>query len=66
MGAKTQLDLIITFTEDIGMELGNDKCAYIIALDQKSLKSKFLKNELLVFRYSCYFPLILKALCPPV
>ena len=29
MGAKAQLDLITTFTEDIGMELGNDKCAYI-------------------------------------
>ena len=25
---------------------------YIVALDQKSLKSNFLENELLVFRYS--------------
>ena len=29
MGAKAQLDLITTLTDDIGMELGNDKCAYI-------------------------------------
>ena len=29
MRAKAQLDLITTFTDDIGMELGNDRCAYI-------------------------------------
>ena len=29
MVAKAQLDLVTTFTKDISMELGNDKCAYI-------------------------------------
>ena len=29
MGAKAQLDLISTFTKDIGMTFGKDKCAYM-------------------------------------
>ena len=29
MVAKAQLDLVTTFTKDISMELGSDKCAYI-------------------------------------
>ena len=27
--AKLQLDLVTSFTKDIGMEFGSDKCAYI-------------------------------------
>ena len=43
-----QLDLITTFTNDIGMPLGSDRCAYcnIERGTQKSLGSKFEINGL--------------------
>ena len=46
--AKLQLDLITTFTNDIGMQFGSDKCAYcnIERGTQKSLGSKFEINGL--------------------
>lgn len=46
--AKMQLDLITTFTNDIGMEFGSDKCAYLCIQRGKrnSLGSKFKLNNL--------------------
>ena len=46
--AKLQLDLITTFTDDIGMQFGSDKCAYcyIEKGTQKSLGTKFEINGL--------------------
>jgi hypothetical protein len=53
MGAKSQLDLITTFTKDIGMEFGNDKCAYIhiengqkVSLGEKHTLNGIELNEL--------------------
>ena len=55
MGAKAQLDLITTFTEDIGMELGNDKCAYIcIERGQRNtLGEKFGINDIELNEVKC-------------
>ena len=52
--AKLQLDLITTFTNDIGMQFGSDKCAYcnIERGTQKSLGSKFEINVLELMNYN--------------
>ena len=46
--AKMQLDLITIFTNDIGMEFGADKCAYLRIMkgERKSLGSTFEMNGL--------------------
>ena len=48
MGAKAQLDLITTFIDDICMELGNDKCAYIYIErgTKTTLSEKFSINDI--------------------
>ena len=55
MGAKAQLDLIATFTEDIGIELGNDKCAYIYIERGKrnTLGEKFGINDIELSEVEC-------------
>ena len=48
MSGKLQLDLISKFTKDIGMEFGQDKCAYIYISKGKkeSLGEKFSIEEM--------------------
>ena len=48
MTAKLQLDLITTFTKDIRMEFGKDKCAYMYIEKgkKKSLGEKLTVNEM--------------------
>ena len=48
MTAKLQLDMINTFTQDIRMEFGKDKCAYIFIEKgkKKSLGAKLTVNEM--------------------
>ena len=55
MAAKAQLDLITTFTNDICMELGNDKCAYINIEKGKnvSLGEKFGINGIELNELEC-------------
>ena len=55
MGAKAQLDLITTFTEDVGMELGNDKCAYnyIERGKRNTLGEKFGINDIELNEVEC-------------